>query len=46
VKSTSVRANQHLLSLQNLLIESRLAEAEGQWRICERRKLDDGVVEE
>jgi hypothetical protein len=38
VKSISVGANQHLLSLQNLLIESKFADAEGQCRILERRK--------
>jgi hypothetical protein len=41
VKSISVRANQHLLSLQNLLIESKFAEASGQCKICDRRSLED-----
>jgi hypothetical protein len=41
MKSTSIRANQHLLSLQNLLIESKFADAEGQGRICESSSLKD-----
>jgi len=44
VKSISVRANQHLLSLHNLLIESKLAEAAGQCKICERRSLEDAEL--
>jgi len=43
VKSISVRANQHLLSLQNLLIESKLAEAE-QCKIFESSSLKDAEL--